>query len=115
MNWISARPGSGAPASVWSGSASAAASETAPRIPAQLRDDPGAPVGAPRALRGPPVDRPDDEGDDEVPEEADRDHRGADGRRVADHLAGGPSGEPVDDHRQLQADQDEQRSRSAGK
>ena len=35
MNWISSRPGSGAPASVCSGSASAAASETAPRIPAQ--------------------------------------------------------------------------------
>ena len=40
MNWISSRPGSGAPASVVSGSASAAASETAPRIPAQLADDP---------------------------------------------------------------------------
>ena len=36
MNWISSRPGSGSPASVVSGSASAAASETAPRIPAQL-------------------------------------------------------------------------------
>ena len=36
MNWISSRPGSGSPASVLRGSASAAASETAPRIPAQL-------------------------------------------------------------------------------
>ena len=39
MNWISSRPGSGAPLLVSSGSASAAASETAPRIPAQLADD----------------------------------------------------------------------------
>ena len=35
MNWMSSRPGSGSPASVCSGSESAAASDTAPRIPAQ--------------------------------------------------------------------------------
>ena len=66
-------------------------------------------LDAARDLRGPPVDRPDEEGDDEVPQEADRDHRRADGRRIADDLAGRPAAEPVDDRRQLQADQDEQR------
>ena len=60
-------------------------------------------------LRGPAVDRPDEEGDDEVPQEADRDHRRADRRRVADDLARRPAAEPVDDRRQLQPDEDEQR------
>ena len=36
-NRIRSRPGNVPPASVWSGSASAAASDTAPRIPAQER------------------------------------------------------------------------------
>src|SRR5206468_11135653 len=49
-------------------------------------DHPAAPAGAARDLRGPAVDRPDQEGDDEVPREADDDHRRADGRRVADDL-----------------------------
>src|SRR5215218_2014352 len=47
-------------------------------------DDAVAPAGAARELRGPSVDQPDDEGDDEVPQEADRDHRRADRRRIAD-------------------------------
>ena len=45
---IRSRPGNGVPASVLSGSASAAASETAPRIPAQETKT------APRQLDDPP-------------------------------------------------------------
>jgi len=64
---------------------------------------------APRALLGPPVERPDHVGDGENPEQPCSDDRRAHERRVAEHLPGAAPVEPVDDHGQLQPDEDEQR------
>ena len=72
------------------------------------RHDPLRAAHPPLALRGPPIERPDQVGHREHPGEARADHGGADERGVADHLAGAVAVEPVDDHRQLQPDQDEQ-------
>src|SRR5207248_2453931 len=76
--------------------------------PRPAPDHAGLPAAAARDLRRPAVDRPYEERDDEVPDEAGRDHGRTDGGRVADHLAGRNAGKPADDHGQLQADQDEQ-------
>ena len=89
------RPGNGSPASVASGSASAAASETAPRIPAHERKTP------PRQLDmrpGEPLRRLQD---DEHPREPHRDDREADERRVPEERPGGDALERVHDDGEL--------------
>ena len=108
MNWISSRPGSGSPASVFERQRQRRGQRDRAAHARPAADDAEAPARAARALRGAPVERPDERRDDEVPQEADRDHRRADRGRVADHLARRQAAEAVDDRRQLQADQDEE-------
>ena len=92
-----------------SGSASAAASDTAPRMPAQPPTTRRASCARRATLRRPTVERPDQVRDEKFQTKRTAITAAQTGRRVADDLAGGPAREPVEDHRQLQPDQDEQR------
>ncbi len=108
---IRSRPGKAAPESVVSGIARAAASDTAPRIPAQELTIRSRQVERFAFLRWPAVDQAQQHGRPEAPGEADRDHDQRGEQRVPGRLAGTEVGvaEAVDDLRQLQPDQDEER------
>ena len=98
---INSRSGNGAPASVSRGSASAAARETAPRIPAQERKTAPRQFDIRRVSHWRVQHR-------KHPRKAQADHRDAHERGIAEEPHTGDVAEGVDDDRQLQADQHEE-------
>ena len=99
-NTIRSRPGTS------DGSASAAASETAPRMPAQEMIDGRLPRRVRIALADAAEEQPRHVGEDRHADDADHDHRDRDDRRVGEQRPGHV--QPVDDPAQLQPDEREE-------